>query len=154
MSAFFQWEQELRRLAFLTNTQSTTRSVLWRATGPRALRYGPSRALTGPGLPRAEPTGLRAQALRLTGLLRASTGLRALRALRAYGPAGLTGLTGPTGPTGLTGPRAYGPSGPTGSLRPVVGLWSGYAMHAERDRRRMREILRDKIKIKEVCTRK
>ena len=24
MSAFFQWEQELRRLAFLTNTQSTT----------------------------------------------------------------------------------------------------------------------------------
>ena len=27
------------------------RSVLWTAPGPRALRYGPSRALTGPGLP-------------------------------------------------------------------------------------------------------
>ena len=30
------------------------RKVLWTAPGPRALRYGPSRALMGPGLPKGQ----------------------------------------------------------------------------------------------------
>ena len=41
-------------IVLFKNWWFSPRSVLWTAPGPRALRYGPSRALMGPGLPKGQ----------------------------------------------------------------------------------------------------